>query len=235
MKPVPDKTIYIKNSSGRPNTIGIKLKAEMKKNGLSAAELARRSGVLTSFIYDIISGKSSNPSIIKLAKVADALGIDLPYLVNSDLKHGSIAGITEEKYVLIPQIKLNISKNTTKNIISFKETGEPYLFRSQWLNEHFNAGPNSLRMFAINCDSMEPSICYNDIVMIDTSQKSPSQSGIFILFDGQRIIAKRLEYVFSKDSQRIRIISDNTRYSTYEHHASEVVVVGKVVWLSREI
>lgn len=233
---MPKKTIYKNDASGYDNIIGMRLKTEMKKNGISAAELARRSGVLTSFIYDIISGKSSNPSIIKLARVADSLNLNLLYLVHGELENNPAAREQkEEKYISIPYIRLNNSKNTNKNIISFKEDEEPYRFNAQWLHKHFNANINSLRMFTINGDSMQPAICHNDVVMLDISQKSPSPAGIFIVFDGMGISAKRLEYVFVNDSQNIRVISDNPRYSTYERLASDVSVVGRVVWFSREI
>lgn len=232
---MPEKTIDRRSASGHHNIIGQRLKAEMKKSGISAAELARRSGVLTSFIYDIISGKSSNPSIIKLARVADSLGLNLPYLVSSELEYGKSTGKTEEQYISVPYIKISSSKNTKQGVISFKEEGEPYRFNASWLRESFNVDAGSLRMLAINGDSMEPIICHNDIVMINTSQQTPSPPGIFILYDGAGLFAKRLEYVYSNKSEHIRIISDNPRYSIYERPSAELSVVGRVVWFSREI
>lgn len=238
-----EKTTYKKNAPGPSNTIGFKLKEEMTKSGISAAELARRSSVLTSFIYDILNGKSSNPSIIKLAHVAEALGVSLTYLVHSELekspannkKRSSDIDSDESIYISIPHIKLSSSKNTKKGIISFKEEDDPYRFNARWILDRFDGKTNSLRILTINGDSMEPAICNNDIVMIDISQKSPSPPGIFIIFDGFGLSAKRLEYVFENEPERIRIISDNQHYSTYERLASDITVVGRVVWFSRGI
>ena len=239
MKRVSEKIIYKNKTLGHPNTIGYKLKSEMIKSGISAAELARRSGVLTSFIYDILNGKSSNPSIIKLAHVAESLGVSLPYLVHSELgnpitnKRGRDIDRDEAIYISIPHIKLNSSKNIKKGIVSFKEEDEPYRFNARWLHDRFDGKTTSLRILTINGDSMEPTICHNDIVIIDTNQKVPSPPSIFIIFDGLGLSAKRLEYVFANDYQRIRVISDNPRYSTYERLVSDVTVVGRVVWFSR--
>lgn len=238
---VPEKTTFKKNTPGYSNTIGFKLKAEMTKTGISAAELARRSGVLTSFIYDILNGKSSNPSIIKLAHVAEALGVSLHYLVHGELEKNptnnrrSDIDRNEAIYISIPHIKLSSSTNTKKGIVSFKEEDDPYRFNARWLFDRFDGRTTSLRILTINGDSMEPAICHNDIVMIDMSQKTPSPPGIFVIFDGFGLSAKRLEYVFENEPEHIRIISDNQYYSTYERLASDMLVVGRVVWFSRSI
>ena len=58
-------------------SLGQCLKREMKKQGIKVPELARAAGVKTSFLYDVLSGKSANPSTITLAKVARHLGVDL--------------------------------------------------------------------------------------------------------------------------------------------------------------
>ena len=66
-----------------PIAIGQRLKLEMKKRNISSAQLAKRADVKISFIYDVISGKSANPSTVKLARVAEGLGVSLAELVGS--------------------------------------------------------------------------------------------------------------------------------------------------------
>ncbi|MEQ1706513.1 MAG: LexA family transcriptional regulator [Rickettsiales bacterium] len=234
---MPEKQTSGRNTSDQSNTIGIRLKAEIAKTGISSAELARRSGVLTSFIYDVLRGKSTNPSILKLAMVADCLGVSLTYLIGSELENNPAItrNRNEEKYIPIPHIKLNSSKNIKKGFVSFKGEDEPYLFNAGWIRDNFNVDAASLRIFTIIGDSMEPTICNNDIVLIDTNQTIPSPSGIFIIFDGLGLTAKRLEYVFENDSRNIRIISDNKCYSTYDSSLSDVIIVGRVAWFSRAI
>lgn len=223
-------------SKNLSNPIGSRLKTEMKKRGFTSTELARRSGVLTSFIYDIISGKSSNPSTVKLARVAEALGISLTYLVSgAETDPAAVSGNSlNENYVTIPRIEVNGSAQGGM-IICQGESAEAYFFNSLWIRSHLNANTTDLRMLTIEGDAMEPALLHNDIILIDTSKKHPSPPGIFILFDGIGLKAQRLEYLPPSGNSHVRVISDNRHYSTYECSISEISIIGRVVWFSREI
>jgi phage repressor protein C with HTH and peptisase S24 domain len=209
---------------------------EMKKRGFTSTELARRSDVLTSFIYDIISGKSSNPSTVKLARVAEALGVSLTCLVSgAEAEPAATSGNgANENCVTIPRIAVNGS-GQGEMVISHEESAEAYFFNSLWIRSHLNANTADLRMMIIEGDAMEPALLHNDIILIDTSKKHPSPPGIFILFDGMGLKAQRLEYLPPSGSLHVRVISDNRHYSTYECSISEISIIGRVIWFSREI
>lgn len=224
------------------NQIGIRLKLEMKKRGFTSTELARRADVLTSFLYDIISGKSCNPSTVKLARVADALGVSLTYLVRGIEKtpeavaHISMQAAIKDRYIAIPHI---MPGNTTAGSVNIaankKEEVDPYYFHSDWIRNRLNADVADLRMLTLNGDNMEPALFHQDIVLIDTGRKIPSPPGIFIVFDGLGLTAKRLEYLTEQSGSHVRVISDNQHYSTYECSISDITIVGRVVWFSRAI
>src|SRR3954463_9843442 len=92
------------------NPIGQRLKLEMKRRGITSAELAKRADVKTSFIYDIISGKSANPSTVKLARVAQGLGVSLSSLVGSDAQFAAAARQAQgSEYVTIPHIAVDVT------------------------------------------------------------------------------------------------------------------------------
>src|ERR1700690_1755259 len=95
-------------SALKNNLIGQRLKYEMKKRGVTSTELAKRADVKTSFIYDVISGKSANPSTVRLARVAEALGANLADLAGSanNQNHKSPGG---DDYVVIPRIMVDAS------------------------------------------------------------------------------------------------------------------------------
>lgn len=50
---------------------------------MSVSEIAKRAYVRNYFIYDVIAGKSSNPSVVKLARVAKVLGVPLDRLMKA--------------------------------------------------------------------------------------------------------------------------------------------------------
>jgi phage repressor protein C with HTH and peptisase S24 domain len=220
------------------NPIGQRLRREMKRRGVTSTELARRAEVKTSFIYDIISGKSANPSTVKLARVAETLGISLSWLVgNSDHEHAandSAPSPAQHDYVTIPRVMVDVSAGAG-TIVSQEQEGESYYFRKQWIKEHLSANPTDLRMLYVRGDSMEPTLCHNDLVLVDTTRRVPSPPGIFVLFDGFGLVAKRLEYVTHHHEPRLRIISDNPQYSVYERMVEETLIIGRIVWFAREM
>jgi phage repressor protein C with HTH and peptisase S24 domain len=55
------------------------------------------------------------------------------------------------------------------------------------------------------------------------------------MFNGMGLVAKRLEFIPMSDPPRVRIISDNQQYSTYDCTADEVNIIGRVRWYGREM
>jgi phage repressor protein C with HTH and peptisase S24 domain len=82
---------------------------------------------------------------------------------------------------------------------------------------------------------MIPTLQDGDVVLVDMTQRSPSPPGVFVLHDGMGLVAKRLEYIPMSDPPRVRIISDNHQYHTYEGIADEVNIIGRVRWYGREM
>lgn len=220
----------MKTSSTHANSIGQRLKFEMKKRGVTSADLAKKADVKTSFIYDVISGKSANPSTVKLARVADALGVSLTYLVG----HGAQADVSALQfptadYVAIPRLVMDANAGMSSRV----QDGEPMLFSRTWLKEHFETDPANLRLLAIRGDSMEPTLCHTDTVLVDTTSKAPAPPGIFIVSDGFGLTPKRLEYASQQKPAKIRVTSDNSKYLSYDRSADDILIIGRVVWFSR--
>jgi phage repressor protein C with HTH and peptisase S24 domain len=217
--------------------IGQRLKLEMKKRSLSSVDLARRADVKTSFIYDIISGKSANPSSVKLARVAESLGVSLAYLAGgSDGGEGYSFAIASSSSEFVNLLRIR-AENTAEGVklISRDEPSENYQFRKDWIKNRFNVASTDLRLISMHGDSMQPTFSHNDLLMVDLTQKHPSPPGIFLLFDGMGLSVKRVDYISHPSNPKARIISDNSQYSTYERSMTEVTLIGRVVWFAREI
>lgn len=223
------------SASPSADAIGARLRLEIKKSGLSSGEVAKRAEVKTSFLYDIISGKSLNPSTIKLARVAEALGISLGFLVGGTNETSAAATkkMADGEYVTIPRISVDTLNANT--IVSQEHAGERYCFRKSWIKEQLDVAVGDLRLLTVRGDSMEPTLYHNDMILVDTTKKLPSPPGIFVLFDGAGLVAKRVEYATRNEQARIRIIPDNPQYSSYERSVAETLIIGRVVWFAREI
>ncbi len=224
----------MKHLAHPPNSIGSRLKYEMRKQGLTSTELARRSEVKTSFIYDVISGKSANPSTVKLARVADSLGISLAYLAGYEASSTpSAQGLKNQAgdYMTVTCLYAD----GTKLSPALRPEGEPYQFKKSWISKQLSAKPEDVKLTVMRGDSMEPTLHHNDMVLVDTSRTMPSPPGIYILYDGFGLVAKRLELIGDHQPASVRVISDNEKYSTYECALDDIRIVGRVIWFSREI
>jgi len=215
------------------NVIGQRLKFEMKKRGINATELAKRADVKASFIYDVISGKSANPSTVKLARVVGALEISLAHLVDRGAQHLP-PNLSTEHFISIPRLSVDLS-STNARIISEIHDNEPFLFRKSWVLQHLMVNLADIRIFTMRGDSMEPTLYQGNVLLLDISQTTPSNPGCFVIYDGMGLAVKRLEYMGSHSASRIRILSDNPQYSAYECDAAETNIIGRVVWVAHEI
>lgn len=223
----------------------------MAERGLSAAQLAKSADVKPSFIYDVIHGKSTNPSVVKLAQIADYLRVDIASLLGDGNRQTAVAAVAatapalkprklhldtarSDQYVTISSILIEASMGGG-TIVTTEEQGKPYYFRQEWIRDRLGVSPDDLRMIFVRGDSMEPTLCAGDMILIDITKKSPTPPGIFVLFDGFGLVAKRLEFISNTYPPAIRIISDNPQYSAYERAISELHIIGRVVWFAREL
>lgn len=220
------------------NVIAQKLKALLLDRGISAAELARIAEVRTSFIYDVLSGKSLNPSTITLARVANALAVPLHELIGQEFKGfgGSHSSKIQQSLVHIPKLDIQVSAGGGTDIVTVEDTSsEHYAFRRNWVRDALNTDPSNLRLLDIKGDSMEPALSNGDMILVDTSHRTPSPPGIFVLYDGFGLVAKRLQILPNSQPARCSIISENSQYAPYERDLSEVRIIGKVVWFARKL
>jgi len=211
------------------NVIGDRLRQELQRTGYNAVTLAKKCGLRSSFIYDILHGKSLHPSGIKLSLIADALGVTVDYLVGK--KDAPSPATQGEGYIAISSMLVDASMGKGR-VITVEREGEPYFFRRSWIRERLQSDPANLRMLFVRDDSMEPTLCHNDMILVDVTRTSPTPPGIFVLFDGFGLVTKRVEHV---SGSLLRIFSDNPQYSAYERSPEEAHIVGRVVWFAREI
>ena len=81
--------------------------------------------------------------------------------------------------------------------------------------------------------SLPPST--GDRILVDTNQRVPSPPGIFVIWDGMGLVAKRVEHVPHSDPPKVIIKSVNPEYQTYEREAEEVKIVGRVIWAAKRL
>ena len=81
---------------------------------------------------------------------------------------------------------------------------------------------------------MLPTLSDGDRIVIDTSHKTPSPHGVYVLWDGTGLVTKRVT-VISGDPPQVRLHSDNKLYPPYDCHADEINIVGRVVLAAKRM
>ncbi len=198
-----------------------RIKSLMDTKGMNARKLAEKATVGKSFVYDILSGKSTNPTSARLLKICNALHVPISYLVK-DQDLGPYDHFDCDNYVPISQ--LNESNNCGNT--------PPQLFLHVNMMHAFFKDNENLSLYKVACDSMEPTLNHGDTVLIDTAIVTPYPSGVFVIKDSVGCSVKRIEYLVN-NKDKIRIISDNSKYKEYECSIDEIQIIGKIVWFSR--
>ena len=219
-------------------TLADRLRARARQLGMNAREVAEQARVNRSFVYDIMRGRSEHPNLEKLDKLAAVIKVDRSWLLHG---RGEIEGEEpvvegeEDAFVAIPSVEVTASMGGGRITADEVENGEPYHFKSSWLTHRLRADPANLRIMHVEGDSMMPTLHDGDVVLVDLARALPTPPGIFVLFDGIGLVAKRLEHIPNSDPPRVRVISDNTFYTPYERTADEIKIIGRVRWFGREI
>lgn len=91
------------------------------------------------------------------------------------------------------------------------------------------ATPDRLKIITVVGDSMQETFRPYERVMVDTSDTTPSPPGVFVVYDGLGLVVKRVEHVPHSDPPRVRISSDNPRYTPYERSVDEAYIQGRVL------
>lgn len=216
-----------------------RLRTAMVRAEINARELAEQAEVGRSFVYDVLSGKSTNPTTHKLAAVAKALGVNVSYLLyGEDALSGAVLEGHYEQDDLAAVSSLSVEASMGGGALITEEIDDkPFFFRKRWIRDRLKVSPQDLRVIRVRGDSMMPTLNESDVVLIDLTRRMPSPPGIFVLFDGCGLLVKRLELLPSAENESpiVRILSDNMQYAAYEHALGDVRVIGRVVWFAREL
>lgn len=140
-----------------------------------------------------------------------------------------------EGFCSISEIDVRASAGPGAVHDGLEESKETWLFPDPVIRHEFRANPNDLHIITIEGDSMEPLLSTGDRILIDTSQRVPVPPGIFVIWDGMGLVAKRVEHVPHSEPPKVVIKSVNPEYQTYERGAEEVNIIGRVIWAAKRL
>ena len=212
--------------------IGQRLKREMKQRGLTAAALAKLADVRQSFLYDVLNGKSAHPSTLTLARVAEALGMELSALAGGSGAGAGAADGSAREYVAIPRVMVDSAEDGLV-LASLMDEHAPQRFHAGWIAEVLGCQPKNLRSFTQRGGVMAPTLLSGDTLLVDISQTAPATPGMFLIHDGRGLTVRRLEY--SAGNTRLRVTADSPDFKPYECSIADASIAGRIVWWSRTL
>jgi phage repressor protein C with HTH and peptisase S24 domain len=209
------------------------IERRMKALGMNALNTAKRAGLGNDAVRDILRGRSLKPSHDTVAKIAKALGCS-PSDLTGERPPAPKAALSD--VVTVAELEVHVAAGLGADgdtlILAAEEAGAvlgTFTFPRTSFREMVPGSSEGVRMIAVRGDSMVPTLWPGQRVMVDTADKTPSPPGVFVIWDGLGLVLKRVELVPGSDPMRIRISSENERYTAYERTLDEAHINGRVI------
>lgn len=194
-----------------------RLKFQMERIGISPRELSDKASVGKSFVYDILSGKTRNPTAKKLMAIAEVLGVHLSYLLRN-----------EDNFCEAEDSITSISPIYYLEFINGELLSNRAVFYLP-VHSKFTMNIKNLRVYNMQGDSMAPTLLNQDFLLINIIDKTPHPVGLFAIVDEIGISIKRIKYVTDNEKNiKLHIISDNKNYSSYSCDVNDIEILGRV-------
>lgn len=223
------------NSAGMTNRI----REVRKSKHVTLEELAAQTGISSSYLSRIEAG-SRGLSLENAVRIASALGCDVVDFTSEfsaeDVAEAGRLDLTAARGVAGDVPNLTIHAGMGNGGLLAVEGDEAGLVPDAH-TDGFWSFPDSIRskfrrigsVYALPVvgDSMEPTLVGGSIVFVDTSHRVPSPADIYAVDYGDGLMIKRIELL--PRSARVKVISDNPRYGSYDMKRSELNVYGRVI------
>lgn len=170
---------------------------------------------------------------LRPAKTESAVEPALPQVVAAasvSAMGGGMPGFSQ-----VPELDVRASAGHGAFHEGDEEIKAVWMFPDAVIRHELRARSVNLRIITIDGDSMEPLLASGDRVLVDTAQRVPAPPGIFVIWDGLGIVAKRIEHIPTAEPSRIVIKSVNPLYNDYERPTEDVNIIGRVIWAGKKL
>lgn len=174
-------------------------------------------------------GGKAGPTLNRAAEICAALGMELYFGPPRDAAPAATTEIEGEVFAAVPRYDAHLSAGPGAE----NRDGEPEVgavaFRRDWLTRE-RISPGDAMVLSVKGDSMAPTLCDGDLVMVDRRKTMPVGRRIYALVgpDGEARV-KRVERL----PTALLLQSDNDDFPTElipAQDANRIRILGEVVW-----
>ena len=207
----------------------------IRKNGDDFSSLSKMLGKNPAYIQQYIRrGTPKKLDEDDRRRLAEFYGVDEEQLgaVRRSPAASKRSGKSSDGLFRIRQLQIGASAGPG-SLADDGEYHEAMGFGPKWLKQ-LGANPKNLSLISVDGDSMDPTLCDGDDIMVDHSAaQRPLRDGIYVLRMDDVLLVKR---VALGPSGKLSIRSDNPQYPDWDDvHASDVNFIGRVVWTGRRL
>lgn len=211
-----------------------------KSKHLTLEELAGLTGISTSYISRIEAGGRglSLENAIKIARELQSEVIDITdEFSEEDIEAAQKLDLSTPPKATgdIPNLRLHAGMGSVGGMEQIE--GAEGGFVPAEFTDGFWSFPETVRdrfrnikkthAIPVVGDSMQPTLIDGAVVFVDTTHLVPSPPDLYAVDYGDGLMVKRIELV--PRSKKVRVISDNDKYGTYEMSRTDLRVFGRVV------
>lgn len=195
--------------------------------GVSLSQLSAMLGRNVSYLQQFV--RKGSPRRLEerdRRRLADFLGVDEAELAEvEDISSAPAGKSPRSGWIAVPRLALDASAGPGRLAGDGEEPIGAFGFSADWLRAR-GLDPAMLSAIAVAGDSMEPTLRDGDEILVDRTPR-PARDGIHVVMVEGALLVKRLD---TGRPGTIGLISDNDAYSRVDLPATEVRVIGRVIW-----
>lgn len=206
--------------------IGKQIAIARESAGMNQSELARALNVKPQAVQKWESGGA--PRHDRLPAIANALNVTVAFLIGAD--SAAVTPAPAAGMINVPALANDASMGVGAEAHAEDVVAGSLSLTDTFINEHVKpARPADLRIIHAYGDSMEPTLCSGDVLLVDTGIIDVKIDGIYVLRAHGRLFVKRVR---QRMDGKFEISSDNPTHKTVDvlNGDHEVDVIGRVLW-----
>ena len=199
-------------------TIGDRVRIARTTRNLSVIDLAKRSGLTRSALYQIESGVTRSPTPANLLAIAKATGYSLEWLTSGAGIPEAGTRTREEDNLPTVSLPMLTTRQTNDGRLLWGPDHDRSLTIHRSLLEAAGQPAGDMLWHKVLDDSMSPSIAPGDVVLIDTADARLRTSKVFAMPMHGELIVRRTHMeadgaiMLSADNQRVRPVRVEPQY-----------------------